>query len=95
MRFKIGKKALSMADLPGVLMLLVLIGVTLGVGIYTNTEFVKTLGVAGDSDVALMVNNSTSGLSNLAQWLPIVAIVIAAGIVIGTLILAFSSREGV
>lgn len=41
----------------------------------------------------LIAKNATKGMSSLAQWLPILMVVIAGGVVIGTLILAFAFRR--
>jgi len=49
---------------------------------YNSTEFYAVM-------------NSTSGISKLGQWLPIVMVVIAAAVVIGVLIMAFGSRGGI
>lgn len=43
----------------------------------------------------LIVKNSTKGLGDLASWLPIIGVVIAAGIVIGVLTVAFTNRQGI
>ena len=37
----------------------------------------------------LVISNSTSGLSTLTSWMPIIAVVIAAGLVVGLLIRGF------
>ena len=46
------------------------------------------------SDSHFVTTNATKSISTLAQWLPIIAIVIAAGVVIGSLLMAFSRRGG-
>jgi len=46
------------------------------------------------SDSHFVTTNATKSISTLAQWLPIIAIVIAAGVVIGTLLISFSKRGG-
>jgi len=56
----------------------------------------STAGWAAASAEYLAVGNATSGISKLAQWLPIIAIVIAAGVVIATLVSSFAfNRPGV
>lgn len=39
------------------------------------------------------LQNATVGMGNLASWLPIMAVIIAAGMVIGVLVLHFGRRE--
>ena len=41
----------------------------------------------------MAIRNSSEGLSTLTEWLPVIAIVVAAGIVISTLIVAFTFRK--
>ena len=43
----------------------------------------------------LIVKNSTKSLGDLASWLPIIGVVLAAGIVIGVLVLSFGNRRGI
>ena len=59
-----------------------------------NSQIVSTAGWAAGSTERLAVENATAGISKLAQWLPIIAVVIAAGIVIGVLVGAFQFRQG-
>jgi len=93
MRF--GKKGVTLAQLSSVGMLFVMIGITLGIGAYVNSQIQTTAGWATTSVEYLAVGNATEGISKLAQWLPIIAIVIAAGVVIATLVGAFAFRRGV
>lgn len=46
----------------------------------------------GNTSAYLAVENATAGISQLAQWMPIIAIVIAAGIIIGLLVKAFTIK---
>lgn len=47
---------------------------------------------AYESDSHFVTTNATASISTLASWLPIIAIVIAAGVVIATLMVWFTRR---
>jgi hypothetical protein len=66
----------------------VLIGVVLGVGadVLDNVEDNFT----DNTTAQLSVANATEGVGELASWLPIVGLVVAAALVIGILFNAFS-----
>ena len=88
------KKGIALSQLTTVALLFVLVGVTLGIGAYVNSQIQTTAGWASTTTEYLAVSNATSGISKLSQWLPIIAIVIAAGVVIATLVGAFAFRRG-
>lgn len=71
-------------------------GMLTHVRLHTNaTMFVGTYNVtyrAYNSSAYYATANATEGLNQLNQWLPIIAIVIAAGIIIGALMMWFSRR---
>lgn len=90
---KIGKKGFGLQDLSGVGLMFVLVGVTLGVGAYINSQLTTTAGWTAGSAEATAVGNATAGIAKLASWLPIIAVVIAAGAVIGILVQAFSNQN--
>ncbi len=92
---KLGKKGISFSQLSQVGLLFVLVGITLGIGAYVNSQVQTVAGWGTTSTEYLAVQNATVGIANLAQWLPIIAVVIAAGVVIGVLVMAFSTRRGV
>ena len=91
---KVGKKGISFSQLSTVAMLFVLVGITLGVGAYVNSQVAVTGGFTAGTVQNATIGNATEGISKLAQWLPIIAVVIAAGMVIGVLTMAFSTRSG-
>lgn len=86
---KIGNKGIAFSQLSGIALLFVLVGVTLGIGAYVNSEVRDTAGFAGNTTEYNSIQNATEGISKLSQWLPIIAVVIAAGVVIGVLVMAF------
>ena len=89
---KFGRKGFGFQDLSSVGLLFVLVGVTLGIGAYINSQLQSTAGWATTSTEYLAVANATSGISKLASWLPIIGVVIAAGVVISVLVRAFSNQ---
>jgi len=93
MKFKLGNKGISLGELTGVALLFVLFGVTLGIGAYVNSQIQTTAGWGTTTTEYLAVNNATAGISRLSQWLPIIAIVIAAGVVISVLVTSFAVRR--
>lgn len=66
----------------------VLIGVVLGVGadILDNVDDSFT----ANTTAAVAVGNASLGIAELSEWLPIIGLVVAAGLVIGILFNAFS-----
>ena len=92
--FRMGKKGLSLGDLVTVTLSFVLIGVVGAIGTYINSQVNTTAGFAAGSAGALAISNATAGISTLMQWLPIIAIVLASGIVITVLVTAFAVRQG-
>ena len=89
---KLGKKGISLQGLPGVAMAFVLIGVMLAIGAYILSSISTSAGFATDSAAANLISNATTGLGTLGSWLPLIALVIAAGIVIAVLVGSFGGR---
>lgn len=94
MKLRIGKKGVTFSQLSTVVLLFVLVGITGGIGAYVNSQIQTTAGWGTTTVEYLAVANATEGISKLMQWLPIIAIVIAAGVVIATLVGAFAFRRG-
>lgn len=80
--------------MPSLGLLFVLAGITLGIGAYVNSQIQSTAGWGTTTTEYLAVANATEGISKLAEWMPIIAIVLAAGIVIAVLVGAFAFRRG-
>jgi len=81
-------KGLSIGDLAAVSLSFVLIGVVGAIGVYINTNVATQIATPTNA-ANFSLGNATSGISTLLQWLPIIAIVLAAGIVITVLVTAF------
>ncbi len=83
------------------------VGMLIGTGNYTYDDYSILLTASSNIGAAtkyinysfhndtefLITKNTTAGIANLAQWLPIIAVVLAAGVVIGVIVLAFSGRK--
>ena len=88
------RKGIALGELVTIALMFVLIGVTLGIGAYINTQIGTTAGFTAGSASDTVIKNSTIGLANIGAWLPIIGIVIAAGVIIGVLVRSFSMNKG-
>jgi hypothetical protein len=88
---KMGKKGLSLNDLVTITLAFVLIGVVGAVSLYINTSINITAGFTAAANPLSYwaVMNASTGVATLLSWLPIIAIIVAAGIVISVLVSAF------
>lgn len=50
----------------------------------------NTTYTCGNTTEYLAVENSTAGIATLTEWMPIIAVVVAAALIIGLLVMAFS-----
>jgi type II secretory pathway component PulF len=86
------KKGLGVGDMHPIVLALVLVGITLGIGATVIAKFGETM-TAGS--VAENVTNKTlTALNDFSTWLSIIVIVIAAAIILGLVMTAFTRREG-
>jgi len=86
------KKGLGVGDMHPIVLALVLVGITLGIGATVIAKFGATM-TAGS--VAENVTNKTlTALNDFSTWLSIIVIVIAAAIILGLVMTAFTRREG-
>lgn len=101
---KFGKymKGIGMNDLLGYVMLFVVAGVMLGIGAYITSSVSKSIATAvgtSGSYAENATNQSTLGIYTIASWMPILAIVVIAAVVLGVLIGALyfgvSKHQGV
>ena len=89
---KLGKKGISLQGLPGVAMAFVLIGVMLAIGAYILSSITTSAGFVTNTAPANVTRDASAGLVAIASWLPLIALVIAAGIVIAVLVGSFGGR---
>ena len=87
------KKGFTLGDLQGIVLVLVVIGVLFGAGLYVLAEFEDKINSdATHNESVAGTQNATLALTDLAAWLPIIVVVIAAALVIGIVIRSFSGR---
>ena len=79
---------MRLQDAPGVVMLLVMIGLILGAGLLALDAFDDTL-TAG-SDAAVAVGNTSEGIANLSEQLPTVGTIIGVALIIVVVVAAFA-----
>jgi len=73
-------------DLAGLAIIFVVAGIALGIG----SEVLYNIEQDVDDTIASRaINNTTEGLAELASWMPTIALVIAAAMVIGIIFSAF------
>jgi len=85
---KIGKKGVGLGDLPGIVMVLavVVIAVSMISTVLSDIQGTQTAGSTAYNVTA----KGLDAMSNLGQWTPTIAIVIAAAVILGILLTAFS-----
>jgi len=79
---------MKISDLPKVAVLFVVAGIALGVGAQILGK-VQT-GTTENSTAYYAVENATTGISQISQWMPTIGLVVAAAIVIGIVFAAFT-----
>jgi len=87
------KKGYSLGDLQGIVLVLVVVGVLFGAGLYVLTEFETKINNADNNlngTAYAAVGNVSEGMTDLAGWIPIIVIVVAAAVVIGIVIRSFA-----
>jgi hypothetical protein len=85
---------IGIGDLSTIGVIFVVLAVVLAIGAYILTTINTTANFAANSASANAVTYGTSSLSTFAQWLPILAIVIVAGIIIYILMNVFHGGGG-
>ena len=83
------KKGFTLGDLQGIVLVLVVIGVLFGAGLYVITEFSDKINDGTHNSSVSALANVTGATQDLAAWLPIIVVVIAAALVIGIVIRSF------
>ena len=78
---------MQLQDLAPIAVAFVIVGVALGIGanITANVQSSQTAG----SVAWAAAGNSTSGIGQVASWLPTIGLIIAAAVIIGILFSAF------
>jgi|TARA_R100000750_G_scaffold62697_2_gene57429 type II secretory pathway component PulF len=86
------KRGLALGDLYPAVLMIVLVGIVLGIGLYVLAQVEAN--ITGGST---QINTTITGLGGLASWIAVIVVVIAAAIVLGVVISSFggSRRSGV
>ena len=80
---------MQLTDLPKAGIAFVIIAVVLSVG----ATILTSLGTTQTGAAAIITGNGTTGLRTLAEWLPTIALVVAASVVLGSLMAYFAFKE--
>ena len=80
---------MQLTDLPKAGIAFVIIAVVLSVG----ATILTSLGATQTGAAAIIPGNGTTGLRTLAEWLPTIALVVAASVVLGSLMAYFAFKE--
>ena len=83
------KGGYTLGDLQGIVLILVVTAVVFGAGLYALVQFQNNIG-ANTTSQYLAVANATKAIGDLATWLPIIVVVIAAALIIGIVVRSFS-----
>ena len=81
------KKGLQLADMYPAVLMIVLVGIILGIGLYVMSQVEGN--ITGGSSY---INTTITGLGGLADWIAVIVVVIAAAIVLGIVISSFGAR---
>jgi len=90
------KNGYTLGDLQAIVLTLVIVGVLFGVGMYTTAQFTTQINASQADGVAVIaIRNATRGLADLATWVPLIAVVIAAALIIGIVVRSFQGAGAV
>ena len=78
---------MKLEDLSPLAIAFVIVGISLGIGaaITAQVSATQTAGTVARA----AVDNATSGIGQLASWLPIIGLIVAAAVIIGILFSSF------
>jgi len=85
---------MGLGDLYPAVLMIVLIGIVLGIGLYVLAEVSEQTAV-GSVEGAEAINTTITGLAGLSTWIAVIVVVIAASIVLGVVISSFGSNRGI
>jgi len=88
----LNKKAVALGQLPTVVLTFVVIGISLALGATVMGNMKDT---SEDANANTTIDETISGITELANWQETIAIVIAAAVILGLLGLFFSGRGGI
>jgi len=82
------KKGFTLQDLATIGVTFVVIAIVLGMGAKVLQKMTDTAS-GGDNPVNATLSNGTEALAELSSWLPTIAIIIAASVIIGIVVTYF------
>jgi len=92
---KMGKKGLSLNDLPNIALVFVLIGVFFAIGLVILASLQANTTVSSNAKANAAVGATITALSEIpTNWLLLIAVVIAAAIVIGIVVMYLGKGMG-
>lgn len=95
MKKNMGKKGLSLNDLPNIALVFVLIGVFFAIGLVILASLQANPTVDGNAEANAAVAATITALSEIpTNWLLLIAVVVAAAIVIGIVVMYLAKGTG-
>lgn len=85
------RKGASLQQLPAAALIIVVASITIGIGAWLLGEIRDA---ATFTEVNTTLNAGIDAMGNLGTWLPIIAIVVAAAIIIGLIVAGFGRGRG-
>lgn len=79
------KKGLGLGDLYPAVLVIVVMGIVLGLGLYVLNQVEAN--ISGGSSA---INTTITGLQGFASWIGVIVVVIAAAVVLGVVVSSFS-----
>lgn len=81
------KKAMGLNDMYGAVLMIVLVGIILGIGLYVLAQVEPNI---GGGQASTSINATITGLGGFATWIAVIVVVIAAAIVLGIVLSSFA-----
>lgn len=91
-KMNMNKKGVNLSEMPSIAITFVLIAVVVAIGAYILSSINTTAAFTANSTASNATGYGSAGLQTLAQWLPIIALIVAAVILISLLLGAFRGR---
>ena len=89
MKSKLNNRGIGVGDIPTFALVIVVAGIVVGLGVMILSNFKQSI---DDTTANTSVDYAISGLSELASWFQTIALVIAAVIIIGLVLLFRGAR---
>ncbi len=90
---KMNKRGIALSEIPSVAIVLMLAAVVISIGAYVLTQINTTAAFAASSVASNATIDGQTALGTLASWLPVIAVVTAAVLLIALLVGAFRTEK--